>query len=622
MDAPLAIVDLETTGSDPATDRITEIALLEVDGFALTAQWSTLVNPGSFIPGPIQSLTGITQEMVERAPRFARHRGRAVRAARRARVRRAQRALRLRIPAARVRARRPEVPGAGRCAPCGFRAGSIPARHGHDLDSLIARHGLECEARHRAAPDAAAVWQFLRVAADEHGLDVLEVAARQVSRQPTLPPQLERGAIDAVPEAPGVYLFYDDGAAPLYIGKSRSMRSRVLQHFIATSSWTPRVRRIEWQRTAGELGALLREAALVKELDPVYNRQLRRPGQLCGFAFDGRRLRLARARGNRCRDAAFRLWPVALAPRCACRRCVRPPTNTGCACRHWDLSQARQGACLRHQIGRCAGVCAGKENIHVHHARVATALARLKSADWPHRGPLGVVEHDAGRDATEVHVARPLVLPRHCALRQRSRRAARSAAARASTTTITGSSRATSASAACASCRSPPDALRAARPGLFAAKTDGRFSGLELLLARGRRVGKAEPKSLEPWLQRRLRARATRRSPPARSPSLASGGDPGERWWPRADPVHLRVMRDHVMSSPAEALTLSQKRRPMRCAATPLSALTSAGRASTLVRSARRAAERWSRTTCLRDRRRTRTTRCSTRRRCCCTRIR
>ena len=56
------------------------------------------------------------------------------------------------------------------------------------------------------------------------------------------------------------------------------MRSRVLQHFIATSSWTPRVRRIEWQRTAGELGALLREAALVKELDPVYNRQLRRPG--------------------------------------------------------------------------------------------------------------------------------------------------------------------------------------------------------------------------------------------------------------------------------------------------------------------------------------------------------
>ena len=71
MNGPLAIVDVETTGSDPASDRITEIAVLEVSGFALTAQWSTLVNPGGTIPGAIQALTGITQEMVESAPRFA-----------------------------------------------------------------------------------------------------------------------------------------------------------------------------------------------------------------------------------------------------------------------------------------------------------------------------------------------------------------------------------------------------------------------------------------------------------------------------------------------------------------------------------------------------------------------
>ena len=71
MHAPLAIVDVETTGSDPATDRITEIAVLQADGIALTAQWSTLVNPGRPMPAPIQSLTGITQAMVDAAPRFA-----------------------------------------------------------------------------------------------------------------------------------------------------------------------------------------------------------------------------------------------------------------------------------------------------------------------------------------------------------------------------------------------------------------------------------------------------------------------------------------------------------------------------------------------------------------------
>ena len=100
-----------------------------------------------------------------------------------------------------------------------------PGAAGHDLDSLIARHGLECEARHRAMPDAAAVWQFLRIAVDEHGEDGVEVAARQTSRQPSLPPHLDRAAIDEIPEAPGAYIFYE-GDTPLYVGKSRAMRSR------------------------------------------------------------------------------------------------------------------------------------------------------------------------------------------------------------------------------------------------------------------------------------------------------------------------------------------------------------------------------------------------------------
>ena len=71
MQAPLAIVDVETTGADPSTDRVTEIAVLQSDGARLTEQWSTLVNPGVPVPGTIQALTGITQDMVDAAPRFA-----------------------------------------------------------------------------------------------------------------------------------------------------------------------------------------------------------------------------------------------------------------------------------------------------------------------------------------------------------------------------------------------------------------------------------------------------------------------------------------------------------------------------------------------------------------------
>ena len=71
MQAPLAIVDVETTGSDPSADRVTEIAVLLAEGGALTSRWTTLVNPATPIPGAIQALTGISQDMVNRAPRFA-----------------------------------------------------------------------------------------------------------------------------------------------------------------------------------------------------------------------------------------------------------------------------------------------------------------------------------------------------------------------------------------------------------------------------------------------------------------------------------------------------------------------------------------------------------------------
>jgi len=71
LEAPLAIVDLETTGGQPGLDRVTEIGVIEVDGFQVTGEWSTLVNPGASIPSPIQALTGITNEMVASAPSFA-----------------------------------------------------------------------------------------------------------------------------------------------------------------------------------------------------------------------------------------------------------------------------------------------------------------------------------------------------------------------------------------------------------------------------------------------------------------------------------------------------------------------------------------------------------------------
>ncbi|MGQ0653567.1 MAG: exonuclease domain-containing protein [Betaproteobacteria bacterium] len=407
LEAPLAIVDLETTGTRPAADRITEIGVLEVDRFEVTSQWSTLVNPGRAIPGEIQALTGITQDMAGAAPRFAD-------LAAELHERLAGRvfiAHNVRFDYAFLKREFDRVGIAFQARTlCSVRLSRRLYRgeREHHLDALIDRHGIACSARHRAMGDADVVWQFLQLAAREHGEEVLAVAARQVSRTPSLPPPLDRAAIDEVPHAAGVYLLYGEAGVPLYVGKSRDLRTRVLAHFVDPGEWVMQVRRIDWRRTAGELGALLLEAKLVKALDPSYNRQLRKPHELCGFVFDGKRLRLARTaeidaetlpwlRGVfRSRRAALAALHALADEHRLCLRTLGFEAGSSAA--------GGRGACFRCQIGRCAGVCAGRESVHVHHGRVALALAQLKAADWPHRGPLGIVEKDRARERSEIHV--------------------------------------------------------------------------------------------------------------------------------------------------------------------------------------------------------------------------
>lgn len=65
-----SIIDIETTGGSPQTEKITEISLLNHDGLRITDEFTTLVNPEKKIPTFITDITGITDEMVAGAPRF------------------------------------------------------------------------------------------------------------------------------------------------------------------------------------------------------------------------------------------------------------------------------------------------------------------------------------------------------------------------------------------------------------------------------------------------------------------------------------------------------------------------------------------------------------------------
>jgi len=412
MDAPLAIVDVETTGAHPAWDRVTEIAVVEVQDGEVVSEWSTLVNPGTSIPPAIQALTGITNGMVADAPAFEdlapglyeRLAGR-IFVAHNARF--DYGFLRHEFERAGLRFQARTL--------CTVKLSRrlYPDHARHNLDSLIDRHQLRCGARHRALGDARAVWQFLRVAAEERGAGMLQDAVRKLAQLPALPAHIDRAAVDAIPESPGVYLLHGENGTPLYIGKSVAMRSRVLQHF-ASDLHSPReaqiareIRRIEWRRTGGELGALLLEARLVKELLPVFNRQLRRASELCGFLFDSKNLNLIQK--EEINAETLPLLSGVFRSKRAAMVALRNLADEHRLClRTLGFEKSGKGACFRHQIKRCAGVCAGQESVHAHHARAAAALAGLKTAAWPWRGPIGIVEEDPEenpvREAVDVHV--------------------------------------------------------------------------------------------------------------------------------------------------------------------------------------------------------------------------
>lgn len=65
-----AIIDIETTGNNHKYGQITEIAVIQHDGNSITNSYQTLIRPDMDIPYFITKLTGITNHMIEHAPKF------------------------------------------------------------------------------------------------------------------------------------------------------------------------------------------------------------------------------------------------------------------------------------------------------------------------------------------------------------------------------------------------------------------------------------------------------------------------------------------------------------------------------------------------------------------------
>ena len=395
----LAFVDIETTGSHFERDRITEIGIKTLDGDQVSA-WERLINPQTFIPQNIQRLTGISPQMVSGQPSFEEF-AQEIKQELEGKIFVAHNA---RFDYGFIKASfkrmgidfKPKVLCTVKLSRLLF-----PDQPRHNLDTIISAHSLTVSARHRALGDADLLHQFWQVCEQAVGKERLQEALKQLSGNSSLPPNIDQSLIDSIPEAPGCYIFYGENKAPLYIGKSISLRSRVMSHFQGALTQRKemklslQVRDIDWIETSGELSALILESKLIKERLPSMNIKLRRSKDLCAWSLE--------------KDAAGLLKPALvnhtdLLPglqenlyglfysKREANSYLKAIAKKYRLCEALlGLEKAVEGkACFGFQVKQCSGACIGVASIEMHNLQLKTALDLYKVQVWPYEGPIAI----------------------------------------------------------------------------------------------------------------------------------------------------------------------------------------------------------------------------------------
>jgi len=371
-----AIVDIETTGGSSRTERITEIAIYLHDGEKITGEFVSLVNPERNIPHFITNLTGISNEMVEDAPKFYEI-AKSIVELTEGRIFVAHNA---RFDYSFIRE---EFKSLG----FSYKRNILdtvtlsrklfPGYRSYSLGNICRELGIENHSRHRAAGDALATAKLFGLLIERDRI-INGNGSRLISNTRTakLNPMLDLSILEKIPDEAGVYYFYDETGELIYIGKSRNLQQRVSTHLSNNTSgrsmeMRDRIASIDWELTGSELIALLKESSEIKEQRPLYNRAQRRNGFRWGiFSYvneDGFRC-------FRCGPADSDLIPLSLfTSRARARAKLEAMVETYNLCQKLAGLYESDGACFRFHVGLCEGACCGKEVPEEYNQRAAKA---------------------------------------------------------------------------------------------------------------------------------------------------------------------------------------------------------------------------------------------------------
>lgn len=222
-------------------------------------------------------------------------------------------------------------------------------------------------------------------------------------------PELAQAELAKLPASPGVYLFFGKQDNLLYVGKSIDLRARVRSHYYARHSDKKEQRLIhqtctvKYQQTDGELGALLLESQLVKQLMPLHNRRLRRTRKLhrLVLTLNDAGYFTASVSADATEDEAN--FGTFSSPHKARDYLRKLATDLHLCTQVLGLDNGK-GRCFAHQLKRCSGACIGEQSTEDFNGLLLDALSGEKLQDWPYAGLLWVGEPDEHEQVNQWHL--------------------------------------------------------------------------------------------------------------------------------------------------------------------------------------------------------------------------
>jgi DNA polymerase-3 subunit epsilon len=402
----LVFIDTETTGGSLRGDCVIEIGLIRVENGQVVKKFKSLINPQRHVPTDIELLTGISGSMVETAPTFFDLKDQILELLDDAVF--VAHNVRFDYGFIKTEFSRLGISfTAKQLCTVKLSRNLYPQFDHHNLTVLIERHGFKIKNRHRAFDDAEVLWKFYQKIQHEFSAEIIEAAVNKAQKRPSIPTGLSTEILDALPETPGVYIFYGDSGIPLYIGKSINIRDRVLSHFSADHSSstelkiTQQIKSIETIQTEGELGALLKEAYLVKKMQPLYNRKLRQKNKLLVLKYQ--------INENGYFYCSFGIQesidPLEIdkiigvfKSKKSLQEFLFQTAKEHQLCEKLLGVDKTSTACFGYRLGRCKGACINKEKPFLYNFRFMNILGRMKFKKWPFQQP--IIIDDYSHDGT------------------------------------------------------------------------------------------------------------------------------------------------------------------------------------------------------------------------------